>query len=152
MLGTLTREQSEHVLRTELIGRIGCYSGGKVYIVPVSYVFVNGYIYAHSNEGLKIRMMRKNTKVCFEVESRERWGVGDQSFCGENMKSLRPCRNNGRRWKYCMTGSFLIPLANRWLLHLMLILHVRLKRPGNQYFIAYLLRKFQEDLRNSSVA
>jgi nitroimidazol reductase NimA-like FMN-containing flavoprotein (pyridoxamine 5'-phosphate oxidase superfamily) len=71
MLGTLTQEQSEHVLRTELIGRIGCYSGGKVYIVPVSYVFVNDHIYAHSNEGLKIRMMRKNTKVCFEVESRE---------------------------------------------------------------------------------
>lgn len=71
MLGTLTREQSEYVLKNELVGRIGCYAGGKIYIVPVSYVYHSDYIYAHSKEGLKIRMMRKNAKVCFEVESRD---------------------------------------------------------------------------------
>ncbi len=71
MLGTLTREQSQQVLRSEFIGRIGCYSRGRVYIVPVSYVYVGDYVYAHSKEGLKIRMMRKNANVCFEVESRE---------------------------------------------------------------------------------
>lgn len=72
MLGTLNRKQCEHVLRSELVGRIGCYASGRVYVVPVSYVFHKDHIYAHSKEGLKIRMMRKNTKVCFEVESRER--------------------------------------------------------------------------------
>lgn len=71
MLGELTREQSEHVLRSEMVGRIGCYANGKVYIVPVTYVFHNNFIYAHSKEGLKIRIMRRNVKVCFEVESRE---------------------------------------------------------------------------------
>lgn len=71
MLGILTREQSEHVLTSEIIGRIGCYAAGKVYIVPVSYVYHNNFIYAHSKEGLKIKMMRKNIKVCFEVESRD---------------------------------------------------------------------------------
>jgi nitroimidazol reductase NimA-like FMN-containing flavoprotein (pyridoxamine 5'-phosphate oxidase superfamily) len=71
MLGVLTREQSEHVLKSELVGRIGCYAAGKVYVVPVTYVFYDNYIYAHSKEGLKIKMMRKNTKICFEVESRE---------------------------------------------------------------------------------
>lgn len=71
MLGELTREQSEHVLRSELVGRIGCYAAGKVYVVPVTYVFYDNYIYVHSKEGLKIKMMRKNPKVCFEVESRE---------------------------------------------------------------------------------
>lgn len=74
MLGVLSREQSEHVLRSELLGRIGCYASGKVYIVPVTYVFTNNYIYAHSKEGLKIKIMRKNPKVCFEVESRENMG------------------------------------------------------------------------------
>jgi nitroimidazol reductase NimA-like FMN-containing flavoprotein (pyridoxamine 5'-phosphate oxidase superfamily) len=76
MLGTLTENQCEHVLRSELVGRIGCYAAGKVYVVPVAYVFHKNYIYAHSKEGMKIRMMRKNAKVCFEVESREslnRW-------------------------------------------------------------------------------
>jgi nitroimidazol reductase NimA-like FMN-containing flavoprotein (pyridoxamine 5'-phosphate oxidase superfamily) len=71
MLGVLTREQSEHVLKSELVGRIGCYAAGKVYVVPVAYVFHDNYIYAHSKEGLKIKMMRKNIRVCFEVESRE---------------------------------------------------------------------------------
>ena len=71
MLGALTREQCEHVLRRELTGRIGCSATGKVYIIPVTYVFDDNFIYAHSKEGLKIRMMRKNPKVCFEVESRE---------------------------------------------------------------------------------
>jgi uncharacterized protein len=76
MLGSLTRKQCEHVLRSELVGRIGCYGAGRVYVVPVAFVFHKDHIYAHSKQGLKINMMRKNAKVCFEVESREsmnRW-------------------------------------------------------------------------------
>lgn len=73
MLGTLTSDQSIHVLKSELVGRIGCYMDGRVYIVPVTYVYHSNAIYAHSKEGLKIRMMRKNPKVCFEVESRENY-------------------------------------------------------------------------------
>ncbi len=68
MLGALTKEQSEQVLRSEVIGRLGCYAEGKVYVVPITYVFDGKYIYAHSKEGLKIQMMRKNPKVCFEVD------------------------------------------------------------------------------------
>ena len=71
MYGTLSKEQSEDVLRTELVGRIGCYAFGKVYVVPVAYAYHQNYIYVHSREGLKIKMMRKNPKVCFEVESKE---------------------------------------------------------------------------------
>jgi nitroimidazol reductase NimA-like FMN-containing flavoprotein (pyridoxamine 5'-phosphate oxidase superfamily) len=71
MLGALTRVQCEHVLKCELVGRIGCAATDKVYIIPVTYVFHDKFIYAHSKEGLKIRMMRKNPKVCFEVEARE---------------------------------------------------------------------------------
>jgi nitroimidazol reductase NimA-like FMN-containing flavoprotein (pyridoxamine 5'-phosphate oxidase superfamily) len=71
MQGTLSKEQSEDVLRAQLVGRIGCYAFGKVYVVPVAYVFEKNYIYMHSREGLKIKMMRKNPKVCFEVESKE---------------------------------------------------------------------------------
>jgi nitroimidazol reductase NimA-like FMN-containing flavoprotein (pyridoxamine 5'-phosphate oxidase superfamily) len=71
MLGVLTREQCEHVLRGQLVGRIGCHAAGKVYVIPVTYVFSEGYIYAHSKEGLKVKMMRKNPKVCFEVEERD---------------------------------------------------------------------------------
>ena len=68
MIGSLTKSQCERILLGSMIGRIGCYSSGKSYVVPITYVFDNGYIYAHSKEGLKVKMMRKNPEVCFQVD------------------------------------------------------------------------------------
>lgn len=68
MHGELTHEQIENVLRSELTGRIGCHSGGRTYVVPVSYAYDGGHVYVHSAEGLKLDMMRTNPAVCFEVE------------------------------------------------------------------------------------
>lgn len=68
MLGEMNNTQCEHVLQSCLIGRIGCYHSGKVYMVPISYAFANGYIYACSKEGQKIEMMQKNPKVCFQTD------------------------------------------------------------------------------------
>jgi nitroimidazol reductase NimA-like FMN-containing flavoprotein (pyridoxamine 5'-phosphate oxidase superfamily) len=71
MIGSLTNDQIEHVLRNGLIGRIACYADYKIYVVPVTYVFDGKFIYAHSREGMKVQMMRKNPNVCFEVDSIE---------------------------------------------------------------------------------
>src|SRR5205085_2181015 len=46
----------------------GCCLDGKPYVVPVNYCFDGTSIIAHSQEGLKIRMMRSNPNVCFEVD------------------------------------------------------------------------------------
>jgi uncharacterized protein len=69
MLGSLSNTQIDHVLDSQVIGRIGCYADGKVYVVPVTYAYDGKYIYAHSKEGMKIKVMRKNPKVCFEVDA-----------------------------------------------------------------------------------
>jgi nitroimidazol reductase NimA-like FMN-containing flavoprotein (pyridoxamine 5'-phosphate oxidase superfamily) len=69
MLGTLSEEQIEDLLKSLPVGRIGCYAGGITYIVPVNYVYDGIYIYAHSAEGMKIDMMRKNPDVCFETDA-----------------------------------------------------------------------------------
>lgn len=69
MLGALTTDQIENVLRSEIIGRIGCYSQHELYVVPVTYAFHEGCIYAHSQEGRKILMMRENPHVCFQVDA-----------------------------------------------------------------------------------
>ena len=69
MLGELNQQQIELLLNSETIGRIGCYADNKVYLVPVSYAYHDGYIYAHSKDGLKIQMMRKNPEVCFEIDT-----------------------------------------------------------------------------------
>ena len=68
MLGELNQEQIDYVLRSQVIGRLGCYADGKVYIVPITYVYEAPYIYGHTKEGLKIKMMRENPQVCFEVD------------------------------------------------------------------------------------
>ncbi|MBK6389091.1 MAG: pyridoxamine 5'-phosphate oxidase family protein [Saprospiraceae bacterium] len=68
MLGLLTPHQIEDVLQKELIGRIGCHADLITYVVPVTYVYDEDCIYAHSAEGTKLEMMRKNPSVCFEVD------------------------------------------------------------------------------------
>jgi uncharacterized protein len=69
MLGELTDAQIDQVLHTEIVGRLGCRSDERIYIVPVTYVYHEGYIYAHSKEGMKVRLMRDNPEVCFQVDT-----------------------------------------------------------------------------------
>ncbi len=71
MTGSLVTAEIDEILRTERLGRIGCYSNGKVYVVPTTFAYDGKYIYGHSREGQKIEMMRKNPKICFEVDSME---------------------------------------------------------------------------------
>lgn len=68
MIGELSTAQIEEVLTQEYIGRIGCHAQDRIYVVPVSYAYEGGSIYAHSPTGLKVDMMRENPEVCFEVE------------------------------------------------------------------------------------
>ncbi|MGZ4056799.1 MAG: pyridoxamine 5'-phosphate oxidase family protein [Bacteroidia bacterium] len=69
MLGELNKQQIEQLLKSKVIGRIGIYADKRIYVVPVSYAYDGQYIYGHSKDGLKIKMMRKNPKVCFEVDT-----------------------------------------------------------------------------------
>ena len=71
MLGELYKPQIDHVLQNQVVGRIGCYADGKLYVVPITYAYDGKYIYAHSKDGMKIKMMRKNPHVCFEVDVME---------------------------------------------------------------------------------
>ena len=68
MLGELTGRQTEEVLRSNIIGRVGCHAFGRTYIVPITYVYDGKAIYAHTHDGMKLHMMRQNPHVCFEVD------------------------------------------------------------------------------------
>lgn len=70
MLGELTREQIEHLLHSEVVGRIGCHAEGRTYVVPVNYVYDGEFLYGHAADGMKLRMMRANPEVCFQVDHR----------------------------------------------------------------------------------
>lgn len=68
MLGILSKTEIEDLLYSNNLGRIGCSLNGKTYVVPVNYVYDGRSIIAHSTDGLKIQIMRKNPSVCFEVD------------------------------------------------------------------------------------
>lgn len=68
MMGKLNNNEIEDLLQHEIIGRIGCHADGVTYVVPISYAYDGKYVYGHTHEGMKIDMMRKNPKVCFQVD------------------------------------------------------------------------------------
>jgi uncharacterized protein len=69
MLGKLNDTETEKILKRQVVGRIGCHADGLTYVVPVSYAYDGESIYAHTFEGMKLRMMRKNPHVCFEADA-----------------------------------------------------------------------------------
>jgi hypothetical protein len=68
MLGRLRPGEITRVLRDGTVGRIGAHDGGRTYVVPVTYVYDGDAVYGHSTFGQKIRMMRRNPNVCFQVD------------------------------------------------------------------------------------
>jgi len=70
----LSGEQIESVLGKGSMGRLGCISGGRVFIVPISYVYDGEAIFGCSFDGMKVRAMREHPSVCFEVEQVEKNG------------------------------------------------------------------------------
>lgn len=87
MFGTLDDAQIEKVINNNTIGRLGCHADGKTYVVPISYAYDGGFIYARTFEGLKINLMRKNPSVCFQIDEMENmanwksvvtWGIFEE--------------------------------------------------------------------------
>jgi nitroimidazol reductase NimA-like FMN-containing flavoprotein (pyridoxamine 5'-phosphate oxidase superfamily) len=71
MFGNLTEREIEEVIASQLVGRIGCHADDMTYVVPISYAYEDGCLYAHTREGMKVSMMRKNPKVCFQTDHLE---------------------------------------------------------------------------------
>jgi nitroimidazol reductase NimA-like FMN-containing flavoprotein (pyridoxamine 5'-phosphate oxidase superfamily) len=64
----LTREECEAVLARNNIGRIAFSYRDKVDIEPLSYVFMNGWIYGRTSLGSKLRVLAHNRWVAFETD------------------------------------------------------------------------------------
>jgi nitroimidazol reductase NimA-like FMN-containing flavoprotein (pyridoxamine 5'-phosphate oxidase superfamily) len=67
MFGILGDKAIETILRHQIIGHIGCHANNITYVVPTSYAYADDCIYLHTEEGMKVNMMRQNPDVCFEV-------------------------------------------------------------------------------------
>lgn len=71
MIRELTQPEIEELLTSEVVARVGCYAHGQIYVVPISYAYVDGAIVAHSVEGMKVRFLRASPEACVEVDRME---------------------------------------------------------------------------------
>jgi uncharacterized protein len=69
MIGYLTREESDTFLMEQVSGHLGCNDGFNTYVYPVNYLFNGKFIICQSSMGAKIEVMRRNTRVCFQVDT-----------------------------------------------------------------------------------
>ena len=68
MISELGREEIDDLLHAHVVARLGCHGGGETYVVPVFYAYDGEALYVATREGLKVRMLRKNPDVVFEVD------------------------------------------------------------------------------------
>lgn len=70
----------QDILNTSHICRIGLFDADYPYILPLNYGHEDNALYFHcATEGRKIDLIRKNNKVCFEIESEYRLVTDDIS-------------------------------------------------------------------------
>jgi hypothetical protein len=75
MLGSLTNREIETFLGNHCYAHLGCHANGKTYVVPISYVYDNGFLLGQTREGLKVQTLRENPACCIQVDSID--GIAD---------------------------------------------------------------------------
>lgn len=88
MIRQLSLTEIDDLLRKQIVGRIGCYYQNEVYIIPMSYAYDAEYFYCHSYEGKKVEMMRKNPKVCFQVDEMKDMGKWESVIVSGDFEEL----------------------------------------------------------------
>ena len=120
MFGKLSRKEIEEVLARNIFGRIGCHADGRTYIVPISYAYDGEHIFAHTEEGMKINIMRANADVCFEVDVQENmanwksvitWGLFEE-ITNEHERNLAIQKLSRRRFP--AMASKTLQLSPQW--------------------------------------
>ncbi len=68
MIGTLSDQEMDALLRRQRIGRLACSANDRPYVVPISYAYDGTYVYGYTAVGRKLDIMREQPLVCFEVD------------------------------------------------------------------------------------
>ncbi len=64
----LTTKQCEDLLKKNHYAHLGCVDNGQPYVIPITFVYKDGFLYSFSLEGHKIDTMRNNPNICIQVE------------------------------------------------------------------------------------
>jgi uncharacterized protein len=120
MIGSLQSNEIEEMLHRQLIGRIGCHADGITYIVPVSYAYDGKYLYVHTHEGMKVSIMRKKPRICFETDSMDNmsnwksviaWGIFEELT---NEEAREHALNHLLKRKLPVVSSETTHLSSTW--------------------------------------
>lgn len=123
MFGILSNDRIEKVIKENFIGRIGCTENGKTYILPISYAYDGENLYAHSREGLKISIMRKNPHVCFQVDTMKDMADWDSVLLWGTFKELTEEKDRNEAMENLMNrqlpliSSETVKLSPEWPFH-----------------------------------
>ena len=92
----LTTEQIDSLLGSIQVGHLATLGeNGFPYVTPVHFVFMNGHVYFHGlAAGQKLKNLRADSRVCFEVEGRH-------SFIQADV----PCDTNTAYQSVIITGN-----------------------------------------------
>lgn len=101
------RSDIDSIMRKSRVCRLGLTDGNEPYVVPLCFGYDGQALYFHcAPEGRKIELLRKNSKVCFEVDLLEeiiehdqacRWGLRFQSVIGSGTASFLETPEEKRR-------------------------------------------------------
>ncbi len=80
----LSQTEIEQLLASERVLRLALHAAGEHYLVPLGYVWLDGFIWVVSTEGRKTRLAAMNPDVAFQVDTSARTGVFEwRSVTGE---------------------------------------------------------------------
>ncbi len=71
MLKTLSNDDARKLFESAQVARLGCIVNGEPYVVPISCLLENNYLYSHSLNGMKISALRENPRACVQVDEME---------------------------------------------------------------------------------
>ena len=82
-------EKIEEVIKKATVCRLGLVDRDEAYIVPVNFGYERNAVYFHSAlEGRKIELIKKNNKVCFEIDTDVGVEKTDKSTCSVTYRSV----------------------------------------------------------------
>lgn len=68
MIGKLSEQEIEELLKDNTWGHLGCNDGFNTYVYPVNYLYDGKFILCHSQNGAKVKVMRQNSRLCLQVD------------------------------------------------------------------------------------
>jgi uncharacterized protein len=116
MFGNLENSEIEKLLNKQLVGRIGCSADGVTYVVPVSYAYDGNYIYVRSFDGMKTRIMRKNPKVCFQVDNMKNLANWQSVICWGEFEELT--NEPGKKMALEKLNARVLPMVSSETMHI----------------------------------